>query len=314
MNPNMMGMQMGQMPNIPTTTELWKNEKAKYRLWMISFTIGIIIVFSLLLTSAILNIVGREGIKTALVESITKHYGGPNSPAAQEALNGVNKTVTMNNIAIPAIEAGLIGIGAILFVVTLFESYKKKNFAKLSGFAPLIIGIGAFMAIFQIVRLAWSHNGGTFDNPGGIFQFINNFLLLGVYFAGSMQVSRIRRTFIASERIEKIKNSPQYQQAQAQMNAMQNGGQAPMGNPYGPMGMGTPTGAASVNKAGATVGAPGNPIPVTPVETISKERKALETMSVAELKKVAKKLSISGYSTMKKPELIKDILRVTSSK
>ena len=305
MNPNMMGMQMGQMPDLPTTKELWKNEKTKYRQWMILFAIGVSVVFALLLTSAIFNLIGREQIEKALRKKYYAYYAS-GSDALHNALNSITYTVNVYNIGLPMVQALLVGIGLILFLVTAVESYKQKNFGRLSGFSTMIIGLGAFMAFFQLIRLFWSH-GGTFDNPGGIFQFVNYFLVVGVYFGGSMQVSRIRRTFIMSERIANIKASPEYQQAQQQAQAMMNGQVPtnPITNPYGPAGVGTPIGAAKTNITG-------QPVKVAESQ-ISKERQELEKMSVANLKKVAKKLSISGYSTMKKPELIKSILRVTSS-
>ena len=301
----MMGMQMGQMPELPTIKELWKNEKSKYRQWMILFAIGVAVVFALLLTSAIFNLIGRADIEKALNKKYNEYYAAGSS-ALREAIKSIGYTVNVYYIGLPMVQAVFVGIGLILFIVTLFESYKEKNFGKISGFSTMIIGAGAFMAFFQLIRLFWSH-GGTFDNPGGIFQFVNYFLLIGVYFGGSSQVSRIRRTFIMSERIAKIKASPEYQQAQQQAQAMMNG-QAPtnpIANPYGPAGVGTPMGSPKVNATGEVVKS------VEP--EISKERQELEKMSVSNLKKVAKKLSISGYSTMKKPELIKSILRVTSS-
>jgi len=195
----------------------------------------------------------------------------------------------------------------VLVSISLFKVYKEKNFARLSGFAPMLIGIGAFLGFFQLIKLMWSHDA-TFSSAGAIFQFINYFLVIAVYFGGSMQISRIRKTFLLSERVAKIKASPEFQQA---MQNAQNA-QAPMGNPYGPMGMGVPPTPAPTNTT--TTSTPGQAPTQPNAPKVSKERVELEKMKVVDLKKVAKKLSISGYSSMKKPELIKNILRVTNTK
>uniref|UniRef100_A0A2C9KQ55 Rho termination factor-like N-terminal domain-containing protein n=1 Tax=Biomphalaria glabrata TaxID=6526 RepID=A0A2C9KQ55_BIOGL len=115
------------------------------------------------------------------------------------------------------------------------------------------------------------------------------------------QVSKIKRVFMMSARIEALKNDPAYQAAQAQMQAMQNG-QMPQGTmgPFGPVMPGAVATAAN---------------PVAPqVPIISKEQEKLEKMSLVDLKKVAKKLSISGSDKMEKKELIASILRVTDNK
>lgn len=64
--------------------------------------------------------------------------------------------------------------------------------------------------------------------------------------------------------------------------------------------------------------APAQPAPAENGETVTPatpevepERKRLEGLSEAKLKKVAKELSISGSENMKKDELIEAILRVT---
>ncbi len=82
-------------------------------------------------------------------------------------------------------------------------------------------------------------------------------------------------------------------------------GQASMG-PFGPM-----TASTTNDQAQADQNAPFAVIPVQ--AKVSEEQAKLENMSLANLKKVAKKLSISGFEKMEKKELIEAILRVTNS-
>jgi len=130
--------------------------------------------------------------------------------------------------------------------------------------------------------------------------------MIAVYFGASTKVVRIRRQFAISERVEQLQNDPVYQAQMKQMqNMMQNGGMqmGPMGPMSQPMNQPSqpvmnPQGTQQTNN---TINEP----------LISKEEKELKEMTIAQLKQVAKKLSISGTSTMKKAELIKAILRVT---
>ncbi len=302
----MMGMMQNQ--NMPTIKELWKDEKSKYRHWILLFGIGMMAVLGLLIASLVLNVQTKGDIVQNMIDKIQELYkeGTPQHDGAADTANSIfNSTY----IILPAIQMGLVAIGLLLFITTVVQSYREKNFGKLSGVGTMVIGIGALFSVYQLFSLIWSGSRAEmFSTPGGIFQFITYFVILGVYFGGSSQVSRIRRTFLMSARMEALKKDPNYQNMMQQAQAMMNG-QAPGAQNMGPFGpkMGTAQGnPAQGNPAQAT------PQPTGPVK--SQEEKDLEGMSVQDLKAVATKLSISGVDTMTKPELIKAILRVTSQK
>ena len=105
-----------------------------------------------------------------------------------------------------------------------------------------------------------------------------------------------------SERVEAVKNSPQYKAYMEQMEQMKNGTVSPSNmGPYGPV-------AATVTPKEKTEEE------IKREETkakIEKRKAELNDMTLVDLKEIAKKLSLSGYSTMKKEELIENIIRIT---
>lgn len=292
----MINPQMG-LPEVPTVKELWKNEKSKYRHWILLFGIGIAAVFALQLTAFIINMVNMDSIKDSIETNLKETYKNVSD-------SDVNAAFNSTFLIGPIIQLVLVGLGLVYFLTTVYASYKNHSFAKISQWATMVIGIGAFIAIFQLLQLSWRSGSRTiFDTPGGVFQFVNYFLMIGVYFGASVKVSKIRREFAVSERVEQLKNDPAFQQQMEMYKNMMQNGQMQMG-PMGPM----------VNPMAPPVQPGQQPVnqPITPAEPqISKEEADLKEMTVVELKDVAKELSISGYSDMKKAELIKAILRVT---
>lgn len=207
-------------------------------------------------------------------------------------------------LAYPIVSFVLLGIGVLLYGATVYDSYKSKTFAKLSGYTTFIVLAGAIFAAFQLMQMAWNE-GARIETQfgGGIFQIVAYVLVIVVAVLGS-QVSKIKRVFAASARIEQLKNDPNFQAYQQQMQQMM-GGQAPMG-PFGPAVQPPVQNAdANVQQTPATATAAAQ-------TKVSDEQAKLEAMTLANLKKVAKKLSISGSDKMDKKELIEAILRVSA--
>lgn len=316
MNPNMFGqMPMGQLPKVPTTTEMWKDEKTKYRHWIILFGVSILAIFGLLLAGLIVNLVNEHEIKDSLIKWAEK--GNINMPSNITAPTEVatyisdwaSKYWRSSLIIVQSIKLALVFIGVILFISTVYTAYTKKSFSHISKWATTIVGLGALVGVWQLLSLIWGASP-VFSYPQGIYDFILYILPIAVYIFVSQPINKIRRQFAYSERIEQIKNSPQYKQMMEQMEAMQNGqaGSNPMG-PFGPMSQPQPTNPMA---AAPMAAAPAQPVKkeLTPSEKRAKE---LSNMKVEELKAIAKKLSISGYSAMKKEELIENIIRITEN-
>ncbi len=328
-NPNMM---MGQMQDVPTTKELWKDEKSKYRHWIILFGVSLLVIFSLLLTSFILNLANENSIKQAMINWAIKPDGqltgnvGFNAASIQGKTNAqllslvsdwANNYYTRNTLTLGSIQIVIVFIGVVLYFYSIYESYKKQSFAKISKVATFVVGIGALIGFFKLFSLMTNNsNRIIFEYPEGIYEFILWFLPLLIFIFISIPLNKIRRSFQISERYEAFKNSPQYEMYKQQMDAMKNGqfnpgmnGMGSMG-PFGPINQPTNQAAAQPN----TQPNNSNPNPVKK-ELTKKEKKhaELSKMRIVDLKKIAKKLSISGYTSMKKTELVNAILRLTES-
>ncbi|WKX02657.1 Rho termination factor N-terminal domain-containing protein [Candidatus Mycoplasma mahonii] len=310
-NPQMFA-QGGQLPNVPSVKELWKKEKSEYRQWILIFGIGILIIFALMCTSMIMNLLSETSIKS----SLEQNFKDNGTYKLDKIPSFVDQTWREQFLMLPSIKVAFIGIGIILFIITTIQSYNEKSFAKLSGWSTMVIGIGTLLAAFNLFQMMWSRNARAsmldINIRGGVFAFINNFLIIGVYFGASIKVSKIKRVFAISERVEQLKNDPQYQAQMNMFRNMQNNqGMNTNNAPFGPTNSGRTDGAASFN---GNVAAPMQGAPKeTVIEKMSQERKDLLEMKVEDLKEVAKKLSISGLSKMTKKELIDNIMRVTSS-
>ena len=323
MNPNMMGMGMapGQVPDVPTTKELWKNEKSQYRHWMILFGIGILAIFALMLVSLILGLINETSIKESIAkwgmsnqDRITDHPDAIAPTKMQEIAKDFASEYWRTHIVIyTSVKTALVFIAVVLFADTIIKSYKGKTFAKLSQWATFVVGFSAIFGVYELFGLISSKNQVIFSYGEGIFQFILFIIPPFIWFFISRPVNKIKRTFIISERVEAFKASPQYAQMQEQMNQMQNGQVQPgaMG-PFGPMPQ-APVNPGQTQASSQPAAQAPNPAIKKELTPQEKRRKELSAMDLAELKEVAKKLSISGYSTMNKKELIESIIRISEA-
>ena len=320
MNPFMMPML--NLPDVPPQAELWKNEKSKYRHWLVLFGISLIAILSILIASLILNVIHSSSIKEELSNWAKPtelggkgHVSIPGSVDTSERMNWISKWVDSywerNLVIIPSIKMSFVLIGMIFYFATLVDSYRNHTFAKLSQWPSMIVGIGALIGLYQLFQLIWS--SPDFSYSEGVFNFMNYFIPLVVWVFVSVPVSRIRKTFVISAKVEEIKADPRYQemlnQSQQQMNNnnMNNmNGNMNMG-PFGPMPNNFQQNGASINPNNL------NQQMQQQRELTKEEKRELELrkMTLPQLKKVAKEISISGYKEMSKEELIKSILRIS---
>ena len=307
MIPGMMGID----PNLPTTKELWKDEKSKYRHWVIILAIGLLVITVLTLTSFILNLIDRDLVVENLKDNYKERYKGATEEHSTSWANGyfVRYMIVYASLIIIALFAGIIW-----YFVSLIEVYKQKNFAKLSQWPTLIVGVGAMISFIQLASILFSseEQSSILISDASILMFSSRIIYILIYFAASAPISRVRRIFMLSDRVEKMKNDPQFQAMQRQMQNAYQSGQMPYG-PFGPVGQNQeaqaktqaqPQSQQELDKKSQ------NP----PPEEIKKEDPELERLkrlSLEKLKQVASRLSISGYKSMKKDELIEAIMRVT---
>lgn len=314
---------MGNVPDVPTREELWKEEKSKYRIWIVLFSISLIAIFAIFLTSVILNALNEEGIvkkiSTFYLES-NKDYEKLVNPELQ-SLDDAER-FWRNSMIYGGIKLALVAISVFLFFTTLIESYRHHSFEKISKFASYIVGLSALLGAWQLLSMAFHPKlDPTLKFDEGVFQFAGYLVPVVIWIFVSMPVNKMRREFQVSAAVEKIKADPRYQEmVNAQMN-----GQSPFGSmSMGPMGPVSPFTQAPpqnqpTNKDAKSPFTPQNqqgldPSAFSQARELTPEEKReieLKTMTILELKKVAKQLSISGYQEMSKTELVEAIMRVS---
>ena len=303
---------LNNLNNIPPVEELWKNEKSKYRVWILLFGIGIFLIFSLLLSSFILDLVDRPSIQQKLIDS-------------NESIGNMQQAWSVfmpRFLILPIAQISILIFGLVYYITSIYNSYKMKTFARISLISTSIVSIGALLSLYNLITTFVIPRGGNlgerFSTPGELFRFINYFIVIFVWISTVGQVVRIRNSFLISERAEKLKNDPRYQaflngNFQQQPNS---GFGFPFGfnqNPNQGFNNNTEQGAANKNpeNSNASQGGKNNEVKAKVSEKSANEDK-LSKMTLIQLKEVAKKLSISGYEKMNKKTLIETILRVSS--
>ena len=283
--------------NVPTPQELWKNEKSKYRVWIILFGISIFGILALSLVGLILN----ASNKTEVIQNLI-NWGNSSSSTLRFA-KGVDVDIAIDNwanrfyrndlIITPSLKVTVLFIGFVLYISTIIDCYRKKTFSVISKWSTFVIGVGAIIGVYQLFNIYY----GTpiFSYAYGIYNFIGYIAPILVFIFVSVRINRIRNQFLMSERFSKLKNSPEFKNFQEQMKSGQ--------NPISPL---SPFINPSFNQTQST----------NEQNKIDKNSnlEKLKKMKMIELKAIAKKLSISGYNTMKKEELIDSILRVSGEK
>ncbi len=298
-NPNLMNSGMFQTQNVPKPEDLWKNEKSKYRVWIILFGISIFAIFTLLLIGLILNAANKTEIIDNLKTWGLANLKFKNSADVPAEVNSWAEKFYQNDLIItPILKLTVLFIGFVLYISTIIDCYKKKTFAVISNWSTFVIGAGAIIGVYQIFTIFY----GTpiFSYGYGIYNFIGYILPILVFIFVSVPINKIRREFIISERLSKLKNSPEFQNFQQQMQQSQS--QNGVGiNPF-------------INNMFAQ-NLQKNPNNKKDENISLKEKKSnvekLNKMKISDLREIAKKFSISGYKTMRKNELIESILRVS---
>lgn len=314
MNPNM----MGQIPDVPPVKELWKNEKSKYRHWIILFGVSIIAVFILLLLGVIMSAINETSIKISVHEWFKTHLGFVNGTTEAQKVKALDNATTSyfrDIIIYGSVKVFIVFVGVVLYIYTIIISYKNNSFSHISKWSTFVIG---FSAIIGVVQLFQIRGKPIFEYSEGIYDFVMYLIPIVIFIFISIPLNKIRRLFQISERTEAFKNSPQYDNYKQQMDSMQNMGQ-PMNGPMGPMGPMGPFGPINqppvnnFSNTGSIIKDQTFSNEIKQKTGYEKRMKELTSMKVDELKKIAKKLSISGYYVMKKSELIDSIIRLSES-
>ena len=276
------------MAKVPTIKELWEKERSEHRPWMILFGIGLLVVLALMIASLIVTLVSKSEILSSLEDSLRQSNQILNDTGIEQS---VNRTFLMR-VIFPSVASLLISISLILYIYSLYVSYKSKSFEHISGLPLTVMTIGFFYSSVQIIMNLVSFSEST-SGASGILSFISPYVFVAIYIFVGSKVSKIRNEFKRSSFVEK--NPQMFGNVQQGMSPMPN-------NPF-------------VNTRNAQFNKPVN-IQENEVVAPTQEQERLEklkAMSKNQLEILAKKLSISGFETMNKDSLIQTIIRISKN-
>lgn len=309
-----MNQSLFNFEKVPTSEELWGKEKSNYRFWIFGFGIGIIIILALVLASSILSYLSIESRTKELIEEFKFTYNPDNPNYSIEKIESMaNRQVLQSNIIFPSIKLIVISLAVLLYIVTVYRSYKAKNFIHISGFSTTIFFLFAlweFINLFSFIYSFARKENTVQYTPSDWILVVTPFLFVATYYFFGSKVTKIRNSFRVAEKMKALKDNsnPLAMDLSNFMNQTANQSQPnktepaqPIVNPFGP-----PTGTSSTNTG--THATPHVEISKTQEEL---KREKLLKLSKKQLEEIAQKLSISGYEVMSTEELVSTILRMT---
>lgn len=277
----------------PTVSELWKNEKKQYRLWIFSYLAAL--VFSLILIT---------------IQVIILNWNNTSQKTGFLPTGGVLSVI-------------LLLFSVINFIVSVFQSYKNKSFILIgqNAFIPTILAhiFSIGIAIYALSDIILPGNDGNKIDQGlyDWLTIVTSFLLIHSLLLFPFllrQVSKIRNEFrisYNSEQIEKqmeeIKKNPE------QYNAFM--------NIFGQFGSFSQN-SNSTNTTHTTQNSNTNDSkeqknPSSNSQFTNKKEEQIfnkvSALSITELYRLAEKLEISSYKEMSTKELISIIVKILNS-
>lgn len=308
MNPFMM------QQDIPKIKDLWKNEVDKYRLWIILFIIG---VFSIAILSFVAILLNGLSINTG-INAYWKIMDANAPKNVTITYEQARLSYLSTMIIVPTFMLLLIITALILFSITIVRSYKTHNFARLSWGSIFIVQLSAFFALINITQFLFmgARSVQLSSNSGSIYSFIIMFLYMPIWFFAN-RVSNIRKLFLRSEQMEKLKNDPNYQNMMRQMQQLSqnmSNTQSPFGfNPYNQNNTNTTSSKNTTNNAQKKTNKVSSATSHAQQSTskLSEIDKQLAKLTIKQLREIAKKLYIFGYESMSRVDLISSIKRAT---
>ncbi|MCI8283394.1 hypothetical protein FEF31_01635 [Mesomycoplasma hyopneumoniae] len=261
---------------IPSVAELWKNEKKQYRIWIFTYPILLALLAILLGVQIILNF---DSKRIELILSILS----------------------------------ILFTGATLFfyIISLFISYKEKDFASLGNRSFFVNLIGFSLSLISILHSTVSMiKDLKKDDKYFILILVIQIILVGLVFFlipyFYTRVLKIKSIFrlshsiiIFEKQINELKNDPQtYSKYMDIFNMAQN-------NPH-QTNQNNTTNPSDLNVDNEI----NNTKTEKPISKTEKIRIALEKLPLTNLYEIAKKLEISGYQDLKKQELIELLIRI----
>lgn len=260
---------------IPTVEELWKNEKKQYRIWIFTYPVLLFLLVALLGVQLFLNFDTKSLARVFSILSIL-----------------------------------FTGATLSFYLVSLFISYKEKDFANIGNRSFLVTFVAFMSASLSIIISTVSMVSDLKpENENFVAILVIQIILFGLvfilipYFYSRVlkikSIFRLSRSIIVfEEQISELKKDPQAfskfmnifdlsDENIKNINININNGSSTNDN---------------TNSEEQTE--------KKPTSKSEKIKKALEKLALSNLYEIAQKLEISGYQDLKKPELIDLLTRI----
>lgn len=258
-----------------SSQQLWDEDHVTFYWWVFGFIASFLVLIGLYLSSIIIGLLDKNTIINWLTNE------NPDKKNYEAFYN--------QDIIRTCFLFSLLCIGLIIFIIDFLKAIKIKTFAKMSPFPTLLIFILTFISFFDLIFYAFFNVNivNSFSaSPFYVLLFIIKFMYLFVYFIFSRNVALIRKISF----FVKLKE----ERSEAFKNMMQNGD-------------------AQIN--GENIfNAQNNNASQFKNNMDDELYLRLNALSIDQLKELGKKLSISGFDSMKKEELLKIIYPIFKSR
>ncbi|AJR12162.1 50S ribosomal protein L20/uncharacterised domain fusion protein [Mesomycoplasma dispar] len=260
---------------IPTVEELWKNEKKQYRIWIFTYPVLLFLLVALLGVQLFLNFDTKSLARVFSILSIL-----------------------------------FTGATLSFYLVSLFISYREKDFASIGNRSFLVTFVAFMSASLSIIISTVSMVSDLKPENENfvailVIQIILSglvFILIPYFYSRVLKIKSIfrlsRSIIVFEEQISELKKDPQAfskfmnifdlsEENIKNINININNGSSTNDN---------------TNSEEQTE--------KKPTSKSEKIKKALEKLALSNLHEIAQKLEISGYQDLKKPELIDLLTRI----
>lgn len=262
--------------------QLWDEDRKAFYFWIIGLFVGLLTLFLINLISLVIYAKDRYLIIQNVLDYLSKEETSNFNTAHNYWLNKLFSSVI--NIAFLVVTIASL-------IISLVKSFKIKSFASISIWPTLFIFINTVYGFFSLIQLGIFHLNISDEfnfSVANILLFSLNFVYLLVWFLFSRNVSLIRRIFWRSQIIDSSRafqpsfdefGNPVFQDTNTTNNEQVNN---------------------SVNQQEYKM-------------KQSEMYKRLNALSKKQLDTIAAKLSVSGYESMSKEEIVKLIYSIHSA-
>ena len=268
-----------------TTKDLWEQDRKWFNLWILGFFVCLLVLLALNIVIIAQYALDASGIKTRYSELLIA-----NSNDVKNA-DLYAENYWRYGIIDGSINSAIVAITIYSLIHSFILSYRRKSFSSISTWPTLFVFIQAIYSFFSLFKLLIY--GITLKTSfeitwANIISFSLSFVYLLTWFIFSRNVALIRRIFFFSEKMSEMNNI---------YSEMFNNGHTHVHNQESTLNNSTNNSNSENNSDYKN----------------NQTWLRIYNLGDEQLKELAKKLSISGYESMSKDELVKIIFEIYNS-